>query len=362
MPRRAAASTLSTLPHDPGVYMFRDGAGAPLYVGKSVSLRTRARSHFTAAAASARVDRAGRAASTTRSTESELGALVLENRLIKALAPARQRARSSATDGFAYLRCRLDIAFPILEVAREPAPGHAVNVGPLRGPARDRRAGRAAQLAVPAAPLRPHAAHPPVRPSAYGQMGRCLSPCLGDLDPNAYRRRLDEALALFTGAGEGGARLLEHVDEQMRAAARDAALRARGVAAAPPRAAGGPARTPRRRAARDPRALAARARAAPARRAPLRRLLARRRARRRLGRAARPRRAAPSARGRRCHGAGGRVGDPSSGAFVPPDEVDEVRIVAGWLAAHEDVPVLDLDDEPAPDALAGFVTSARAAA
>ena len=25
-------------------------------------------------------------------------------------------------------------------------------------------------------------------PSAYGQMGRCLSPCLGDLDPNLYRR------------------------------------------------------------------------------------------------------------------------------------------------------------------------------
>ncbi|MBW3551045.1 MAG: alpha/beta fold hydrolase, partial [Proteobacteria bacterium] len=33
-------------------------------------------------------------------------------------------------------------------------------------------------------------------PAVYGQMGRCLSPCLGDLDPNLYRRRLDEALAL----------------------------------------------------------------------------------------------------------------------------------------------------------------------
>jgi DNA polymerase-3 subunit epsilon len=56
-------------------------------------------------------------------------------------------------------------------------------------------------------------------PSAYGQMGRCMSPCLGDLDPNAYRRRLDEALALFTGRGDGGAALLAHLDAQMRAAA-----------------------------------------------------------------------------------------------------------------------------------------------
>ena len=52
-------------------------------------------------------------------------------------------------------------------------------------------------------------------------MGRCLSPCLGDLDPNAYRRRLDEALACSPARATGGARLLEHVDEQMRAAARE---------------------------------------------------------------------------------------------------------------------------------------------
>jgi DNA polymerase III subunit epsilon len=54
-------------------------------------------------------------------------------------------------------------------------------------------------------------------PSAYGQMGRCLSPCLGDLDPNLYRRRLDEALALFAGDGPGppGRALLEHVDAEI---------------------------------------------------------------------------------------------------------------------------------------------------
>jgi hypothetical protein len=56
----------------------------------------------------------------------------------------------------------------------------------------------------------------------------------------------------------------------------------------------------------------------------------------------------------------GRVGDPATGAFVPPDEVDEVRIVAGWLAAHEEVPVLDLGDEPEPAALSAFVRNARA--
>ena len=57
-------------------------------------------------------------------------------------------------------------------------------------------------------------------PSAYGQMGRCLSPCLNDLDPNLYRERLEAALRLFVGRN-GGQALLAHVDAQI-AEARDA--------------------------------------------------------------------------------------------------------------------------------------------
>ena len=54
-------------------------------------------------------------------------------------------------------------------------------------------------------------------PSPYGEMGRCLSPCLGDLDPNLYRERLDAALQLF--ADDGSSALLAHLDAQMRMAA-----------------------------------------------------------------------------------------------------------------------------------------------
>ena len=70
---------LKTLPDDPGVYIFRDERGTPLYVGKSVSLRSRARAHFCAPAGW--TEKA--AIADYRPTNSELGALVLENRLIK---------------------------------------------------------------------------------------------------------------------------------------------------------------------------------------------------------------------------------------------------------------------------------------
>ena len=203
---------LANLPHEPGVYIFRDADGRPLYVGKSVDLRTRARSHFTVgatwAAEAEHVDH--------QVTESELGALLLEDRLIKALRPPGNVRGKTEPDGYVYLRCRLDIPFPILEVAREPAAGHAVCVGPVRGRA------AAAELVEQlnslfglrhcgrTLPRREH-------PSAYGQMGRCLSPCLHDLDPNLYRERLDAALELFVGR-DGGRALLERVDQQTREA------------------------------------------------------------------------------------------------------------------------------------------------
>jgi DNA polymerase-3 subunit epsilon len=199
---------LTALPDDPGVYIFRDERGRPLYVGKSVSLKSRARSHFCAPAGW--TERAE--VVDYKPTSSELGALVLENRLIKLWRPSGNKKLKS-TDGYVYIRARLDIPFPILEVAREPAAGHAVCVGPVRGRA------AAAELVEQlnslfglrhcgrTLPRREH-------PSAYGQMGRCLSPCLHDLDPNLYRERLDAALKLFVGR-DGGAALLARVDEQI---------------------------------------------------------------------------------------------------------------------------------------------------
>src|SRR3954468_16635640 len=106
---------LSKLPRDPGVYVFRDARGRPLYVGKSISVRTRARAHFCAPAGW--TERAE--VVDYKPTASELGALVLENRLIKAWKPPGN-VKLKRADGYVYIRARLDIAYPVLEVAPEP--------------------------------------------------------------------------------------------------------------------------------------------------------------------------------------------------------------------------------------------------
>ena len=214
---RRRAPDLRSLPDAPGVYIFRNDAGQVLYVGKSVRLRSRARAHFAPSSPDtgwvAQVEVADHI-----QTPSELGALLEEHRLIRELRPPGNAHGKHDPDRYVYLRCRLDIPFPILEVAPEPADGLAVNVGPLQGRHTAvelmEQLNSLFSLRVCGRTLRRRP-----WPSAYGQMGRCLSPCLGDLDPNAYRRRLDEALALFCGGAGGSATLLAHIDGLVAAAA-----------------------------------------------------------------------------------------------------------------------------------------------
>ncbi|PZS10547.1 MAG: hypothetical protein DLM64_08420 [Solirubrobacterales bacterium] len=353
------------LPRDPGVYLFRDCTGAILYVGKSVSIRTRARSHFAPSARAAhgvapRAEWAAHAAMIDyRSTRSELGALVLENRLIKELRPPGNVRLVRRDDRLCYVRCRLDIPFPILEVTADPAAGHAVTIGPLHSRRLSlelveqldslfglRHCGRRL-------PRREH-------PSAYGQMGRCLSPCLGDLDPNLYRRRLDGALGLFLGGGGCGRRLLEHVEGQMReAAAQQRYERAAWL----------------RRRLRRLRFILDR----------LQGVLEATHAHPRLVLAPHPTAPEP-AHGELFWLVGGRLVDSGPnggeldelerrtavaltragragelGAHVPPDEVDEVRIVGAYLASHPDTPQLALAPPPGREELRRFLGGGTAA-
>jgi DNA polymerase-3 subunit epsilon len=233
----------------------------------------------------------------------------------------------------------------VLEVAAEPAAGHAVNIGPLGSRA---LASELADQLTSLYRLRHCGRKLKVRehPSAYGQMGRCVSPCLGDLDPNAYRRQLDLALGHFEEPGAGAA-LIEELDRRMVEAAQDQ-LYERAAALL-------------RRKERLAWVLERLDGMLRATHSAPRLVLAQHPVKERFdafwivaGRLVDwgplPSTSELTARTEAA------LSRPPGRAAIPADEIDEIRIVASWVAEHEP-PMLTLD--PAPDAadLTAFAAS-----
>ena len=127
------------LPEGPGVYLFRGEGGALLYVGKSRNLRSRVIEHFAAEHRSSKESKLTRQVRAVEWVETggELGALLLESRLVKELAPsANRRLRKPAG-----MHClRLEETEAGLEVRVEPLEDAADDAeAELYGPFRSER-------------------------------------------------------------------------------------------------------------------------------------------------------------------------------------------------------------------------------
>lgn len=111
---------VSQIPETAGVYLFFGEGPLPLYIGKSIKLRSRVMSHFQAATREAREMRIAQEIRRIEwiETAGELGALLLEARLVKEKQPVhnRQLRRSSTLCAW-----RLDpnpLARPLLTLVR----------------------------------------------------------------------------------------------------------------------------------------------------------------------------------------------------------------------------------------------------
>jgi len=106
LPPHVDEAVILDLPESPGVYIFEDDAGAPLYVGKSVNIRTRVRSHFTNATTIAKELKMTLASHNVSyiTTETEVEALLLESAKVKELQPVFNRQLRRATRQSIFLR------------------------------------------------------------------------------------------------------------------------------------------------------------------------------------------------------------------------------------------------------------------
>jgi excinuclease ABC subunit C len=177
------AQNAEALPAQPGVYIFKDEAGRPIYVGKAKSLRHRVRSYFQESrSADAKRDRMLEAARDLETilVDNEKEATALENNLIKQFKP-RYNVLLRDDKTYPYVKLTLGERFPRVYVTRRLKKDGSVYYGPYF-PAS--LAHRLADLIhrrflVPSCGVDLTRYHP--RPCLQYYIKRCLGPCVEEL-------------------------------------------------------------------------------------------------------------------------------------------------------------------------------------
>ncbi len=138
LPPQLAPGVLDDLPEGPGVYLFYGINALPIYVGKSINLRDRVRSHFSSDCRSANDQRLSTEITRieVEETAGELGALLREIQLVKTALPLRNhRLRKNLQIVFIRLT-DLDAPLEMLPLAQFDPGNTAGFYGPFSTKAR----------------------------------------------------------------------------------------------------------------------------------------------------------------------------------------------------------------------------------
>ena len=181
-----------TLPRRPGVYIFRDRHGTPIYVGKATNLRARVRQYFYGDQRRTIGNLMRELASIDHVVcETPLEAEITELRLIHTHRPRHnRRSRPPKTSHWVKVTREL---FPRLSVVRTLKEDALSYLGPFRSK-------QAADLVVTAlwdaTSIRRCRAAPSTRSAlcAPAQLGVALCPCDGSLSPAEYRPVIEQLL------------------------------------------------------------------------------------------------------------------------------------------------------------------------
>lgn len=193
---------LKLLPEKPGVYIMKDKDGQIIYIGKAVVLKNRVRQYFQNLKNHSPKVRAmveNIAEFEYIITDSELEALILECNLIKKHKP-KYNILLKDDKHYPFIKVTMNEEYPRVVMTRKIERDRARYYGPYSGTHAVRETIEIINKLFPIRTCnRTIGKNTKERPCLYYYIGRCVAPCMGDVNKEDYRNMMKDICLFLDG-------------------------------------------------------------------------------------------------------------------------------------------------------------------